>query len=535
MKFHALFVLLILLASPLAAPAVPLTPQKDAICIDVGRQLLVDDYLIDQTTLRRSFHTPRLYDKNPVLEPETLLEMNRGRLPVAAPFDDGVFYDSHDHQFKMWYQGGCFDGNCYAVSKDGLSWQRPSLDVVPGTNRVLPIREGDGNILQRDATTVWLDSDAVDPLQRFKMFVYSRERGQKSDAGARGEVFTSSDGIHWSGPVKVGFPHGDNSSFFYDPFRRHWVYSVRNTATSLRHPHDKKMGVRARFYLADADFLHGACAKDTPILWLRADASDQPDPDLGYEPQLYDFTAVAYESLMLGVYGIFIGPPNEVCLKEHRPKIIDLKLGYSRDGVHFDRPDHQAFIASARTPGVWNRAYLHPATGVCLVVGDNLYFYFGAWSGISPKIGDHVYAGGSTGLAVLRRDGFASMDAGLASATLTTKLLTFRGKYPFVNAVAKEGELRMEVLDADGKTIAPFSLDNCTPIRGDSTRQRLTWKRRADLSTLAGKPVRFKFQLTHGKLYAFWVSPDVSGASYGYVAAGGPGLTGSRDTTGCGL
>jgi hypothetical protein len=44
--------------------------------------------------------------------------------------------------------------------------------------------------------------------------------------------------------------------------------------------------------------------------------------------------------------------------------------------------------------------------------------------------------------------------------------------------------------------------------------------------------VRFRFYLTEGDLYAFWVSPDESGASHGYVAAGGPGLTGPTDTVG---
>jgi hypothetical protein len=36
----------------------------------------------------------------------------------------------------------------------------------------------------------------------------------------------------------------------------------------------------------------------------------------------------------------------------------------------------------------------------------------------------------------------------------------------------------------------------------------------------------------NGRLYSFWVSPDASGASYGYVAAGGPGFTGPTDTVG---
>jgi len=44
--------------------------------------------------------------------------------------------------------------------------------------------------------------------------------------------------------------------------------------------------------------------------------------------------------------------------------------------------------------------------------------------------------------------------------------------------------------------------------------------------------VRFRFHLRLGALYSFWVSPDASGASHGYVAAGGPGFTGPTDTVG---
>jgi hypothetical protein len=37
--------------------------------------------------------------------------------------------------------------------------------------------------------------------------------------------------------------------------------------------------------------------------------------------------------------------------------------------------------------------------------------------------------------------------------------------------------------------------------------------------------------LTNGNLYAFWVSPAPSGASFGYVSGGGPGFTGHIDST----
>ena len=51
----------------------------------------------------------------------------------------------------------------------------------------------------------------------------------------------------------------------------------------------------------------------------------------------------------------------------------------------------------------------------------------------------------------------------------------------------------------------------------------------ADLSALSGKPVRFRFRLTNGQLFAFWVTPDPNGASNGYVAAGGPQYNGTKD------
>jgi hypothetical protein len=108
-----------------------------------------------------------------------------------------------------------------------------------------------------------------------------------------------------------------------------------------------------------------------------------------------------------------------------------------------------------------------------MVVGDRLYFYFGAWSAETKKTRtckfapacSTVYAGGSTGVAMLRRDGFASMDAGKTPGVPTTTAISFKGRYPFVNVEAKAGELRGEVLDTDGRVIAPFSLANCVPVK----------------------------------------------------------------------
>jgi hypothetical protein len=116
---------------------------------------------------------------------------------------------------------------------------------------------------------------------------------------------------------------------------------------------------------------------------------------------------------------------------------------------------------------------------------------------------------------------------------LTTRPLTFSGSHLFVNADASRGELKVEVLDRDGHVIEPFTVMNCEPMKRSSTRAEIRWKGATGLSTVAKKqPVRLRFSLTRGELYAFWISPDAHGASQGYVAAGGPGFSGPKDMEG---
>jgi hypothetical protein len=495
--------------------AVPyLIKPPEIIPIHLGRQLFVDDFLIESTNLSRTFHTPTWYEHNPILSPETPLEMNDGVCPVAAPFNDGVFYDAEDKLFKMWYHAGWFDGIGYATSRDGLHWERPSLDIELQTNRVLASRPG----YRRDGVGVWLDHDTDNKNERYKMFAYFRTPEWEG-----GEVYTSPDGIHWSDPVRTG-PCGDNTTIFYNPFRKKWVYSVRTSHKVGEQNH------RTRSYVEHDSLIEGAqYKKEDVIRWAAADDLDPPHPVYGYQTQLYNIDTVAYESLMIGLYQIHQGPPNEICEKEGFPKITDLMIAFSRDGFHYDRSYRKPFLACSHEEGTWNRAYLHSAGGCCLVVGNELYFYVGGFSGISPKQGSHIYAGGHTGLAKLRRDGFASMDSRDGQGELKTRPVIFDGSCLFVNADTTGGELRVEILDQDDQVVTPFSREACIPITIDSTKQQVEWAAGADLSSLKGKPAKFKFYLEEGKLYSFWVSADAGGASGGYMAAGGPGIIGATD------
>lgn len=176
--------------------------------------------------------------------------------------------------------------------------------------------------------------------------------------------------------------------------------------------------------------------------------------------------------------------------------------------------------------------YLPSTTGVFVVLGDKLVFPYTGFSGIAPDGSRGMYHGASIGLAFLRRDGFASMEAGARGGTLTTRPVTFNGTHLFVNAQVPDGTLRAEVLDESGQPIEPFTLANSVPFTGDSTLQPMAWNGTSDVTALGGKPVRFRFELADGSLFAFWVSRDATGRSDGYLGAGGPGYHGVVDTVG---
>uniref|UniRef100_UPI003783105A glycosyl hydrolase family 32 n=1 Tax=Prosthecobacter sp. TaxID=1965333 RepID=UPI003783105A len=514
-------------------PEPPYLKTKPAVIeIDLGRQLFVDDFLISEMTLKRVWHQPVKFADNPVLKPEKPWELGTTRTPMAAPFSDGCFYDPMTKRFMLWYSSGWYDSTALAVSRDGLQWERPEYDVFPGTNKVMLKVNDDW---RRDTVSIWLDHDAARPDERFKatMFCRSGALGTKLDNYHPGLLLLASpDGIHWT--LRGQTKHSkDNTTMFYNPFRKVWVFSHR-----IHIKHDDGRYERARAYWETKDFFSvaGEAMKErTPVYWMSEQASDLRETtkqgsaaiELGNSTlaQIYKIDATPYESLMLGLFEILSGPTNDECAAEGKPKRTDLQVAFSRDGFHWSR-HRETFIGGTGKSGSWDRGYISSVGGGCLIVGDELLFPYGAFAGDPSNTEKYyvwggLYANGATGIAKLRRDGFASMRG---PGTLTTEPVRFSGKHLFVNA---KGSLRTEVLDADGKPIVGLTAAECTAFNGDSTRARVSWK--GNLASQAGKPVRFRFHLAEGDLYAFWITSDERGSSGGYVAGGGPDFDGGRD------
>jgi hypothetical protein len=170
---------------------------------------------------------------------------------------------------------------------------------------------------------------------------------------------------------------------------------------------------------------------------------------------------------MVGFFTVWRGQPAD----RHKPN--DVVLGYSRDGWHWSRPDRRAFCPISDRQGDWNANNVQSAGGGFLVVGDELYFYV---SGRTGRPGGNKAGALSKGLATLRRDGFASMDAQAAGGTLTTRPVRFSGRHLFVNVDNPSGELRVEILDQTGQVVTPFTTANCIPVQADKTLQPVRWR-----------------------------------------------------------
>jgi len=507
---------------PMPVPYLQRPPRT--IPIDVGRQLFVDDFLIESTTLQRTFHQAKKFEGNPVFKAETARELEasvegeRGEQATLFLGQGGLFWDPAEKHFKMFYVAGWRGPLALATSTDMIHWTRQAELLPEGLRWTGPELKSGGS-----DNCVWLDLNATHPAERIKFLTcWMHVSAEERPPGFHHSLHVS-DGKTWSPAVTTDSAADDYCSFFYNPFRSKWCFSIKHT---------ERRG-RCRYYLESDEFLQGT-GWSRAAYWTNADRLDQPEPagrypGAGDAPQLYSLNAVAYESLLVGMHYIHRGPNNAICHQGKFPKLIDLELGFSRDGFHWHRPDRRGFIVGSRTEGSWDRAYLHSTAGVFVVLDDQLVFPYTGTSGVAPGGHRGMYTGGAVGLAVLRRDGFASLDAGDKPGTLTTRPLRFQGEHLFVNLDAPAGELRVEVLTPDGQPYGPFTAADCVPLRGDSTRQRVTWRGAESLARASGKNVRLRFTLTRGSLYSFWVTPDAGGASYGYIAAGGPEFNGVRD------
>jgi hypothetical protein len=177
--------------------------------------------------------------------------------------------------------------------------------------------------------TAWLDLDAANESQRY---VIIRSEGRHYS------VWYSSNGHSFVEAVNTSGPCSDASSAFLNPFRapRQWVYSIKHGTPQLGRMRDYREGDTL-----EAAAVWSESRTGPRVQWCASDADDPP-PDCPIEgaprnqTQLYNLNAIAFESVMVGLFTLITGkrcdPPRPFGRGGEQDAVF---LAFSRDGASF--------------------------------------------------------------------------------------------------------------------------------------------------------------------------------------------------------
>ncbi|MBI3945356.1 MAG: hypothetical protein HY321_05520 [Armatimonadetes bacterium] len=459
--------------------------------INDRRELFVDDWLIDTMDgVALEMHRPQ--PREVAIQFDAPWEGSTSA--YVTVLQDGDLY-------RAYYRGSGAEGQrhpsfaCCAESHDGIVWTRPNLGLF----------EFNGS---KENNIVWVGAANFAPFLDANPGAKPEER-YKATVGSPFMALASPDGIHWrkvqeQPAIPYGPHHGAFDSqnvAFWDTERGHYVLFKR----------EYRMGIRTITRCASLDFLNWSHPE-----WL--DFGDTP------EEQLYTSAATQYfgaPHIRLAFPKRFV--PERQAVPEHpSPGLSDGIFMTSRDGLHWDRRFMEAFVRPGRDRENWTDRNMMIACGVVPTGPDEISLFY-----------TEHYRHPTCRLrrATLRMDGFVSVHAGCAGGEFVTKPLVFgREEYEEVTgeramrltgrpegivrrdrlgplshlsvnyATSAVGHLRVEIQDADGHPIEGYELTG--DIYGDEVDGAISWPGGADVSRLAGRPIRLRFVLKDADVYA---------------------------------
>ena len=224
------------------------------------------------------------------------------------------------------------------------------------------------------------------------------------------------------------------------------------------------------------------------------------DEPAAYNVDVYNMGAFAYEDLYLGTPAMFhaVAPSPD---GRNRAGFHLVQLVCSRDLTHWQRlGQRRPFIGpSATESGAYDLTQIIGPSAP-LVRDDELWFYY---TGL--KYRDDFPPGfrkdpdeSAICLAVLRRDGFISLDAGAEKGMLVTQSFQATGRCLCANVDAPQGELAVEVVDESGTTVAVSA-----PLSGDLIRGEFSWQG-SSWESLNGRSVALRFLVRQSRFYSYW-------------------------------
>lgn len=482
-SFKKIAVVLILLSAFLGGYTV--NAQK-AVNIENRRELFVDGFLIDKlNNVEQVLHHP--VNEGAVLKFDRQWEGNFSA--YATIIKDNDIY-------RLYYRGireAGKDGNdnevtCYAESKDGINWVKPILGIynINGST--------ENNIILAHAAPVthnfspFLDANPdTKPSERYKAVGGTDRTGLIA--------YVSADGIHWKKvqdqPVfKTGVFDSQNVAFWSESEKQYVCYF----RTWSEGGFTQYKGFRSVSRTTSKDFIN----------WTHPVAMTFGNTP--YEHLYTQQTSPYYRAphIYLAIGARFM-PKRQVITAEQAAALnvnpnyfkdcSDAILMSSRGGSAYDRTFMESFIR----PGIglenWVSRSNYPVLNVVQTSPTEMSVYVNE-SYAQPTAHIKRYS--------MRIDGMASLNAGMKGGDVITKPFVFKGKELEINySTSAAGSVRIEFLDAKGKPIPGFTVNDSQEIIGNDIKRIVSWKGREDVSSLSGKTVRLRIQLKDADLYSF--------------------------------
>jgi hypothetical protein len=389
-------------------------------------------------------------------------------------FRDGPLY-------RMYYRGWDHDMTtgkqrhpavaCYAESADGIHWKRPTLGLVEfagskennivwegiGTHNFVPFKDGNPHC-------------AAD----------ARYKAVGQDSGKL-FAFISPDGIHWrllgDEAILTDGAFDSQNLAFWDSGRAEYRCYFRDFQDGRR---DIKVAT-------SKDFVHWS-----PAVWLRF--PDAP-PEHLYTNQIMPYYRAPH---------LLVGFPTRYV--PDRGSLTEGLFMSSRDGVTFARWA-EAFIR----PGLISEKWHNRSNYIWWGLVETASALPGEGRELSLYTNERYYyegQGAKTRRYTCRVDGFVSLHASHEGGEVLTRPLTFEGDILAINfSTSAAGGLRVQIEDSDGGVRPGFAFADCPEVYGDSIERTVQWQGGNNVGTLAGQPVRVRFSLRDGDLYAFGFGP----------------------------
>jgi hypothetical protein len=197
--------------------------------------------------------------------------------------------------------------------------------------------------------------------------------------------------------------------------------------------------------------------------------------------------------------------PKRQVLTEEQAKALNVNPNYFKDcsdavfmstrgGAVYDRTFMQSFIRPEIGLENWVSRSNYPVLNVVQTSPTEISVYVNE-SYAQPTAHIKRYS--------LRLDGFASLQAGFKEGDIITRPFVFKGKELEINyATSAAGFVRVEMLDAKGKSIPGYTFNDCMEIIGNEIKRIVSWNGKEDVSALEGKQVRLKIYMKDADLYA---------------------------------